>query len=197
LIDHIANKDAVMRKLLTFLLVALLAGCASQPRTVSEAKAKAPEEPRFKVPITSEQEMAATAAVAAMLKDPESARFQGIYGMQWAGHPEVTSICGEVNAKNSYGGYAGFSRFLVAGSLVELWDRNPKYGYSVGNSMITLICTPTTSGPASPDRVSAPATPAAHGSVSGQSKDQQLRELSQQNLPYEEYQKRYRQIMGE
>lgn len=28
-------------------------------------------------------------------------------------------------------------------------------------------------------------------------KEQQLRDLSQQNLPYEEYQKRYRQIMGE
>lgn len=186
-----------MRKLLTIPLVALLAGCASPSGTVSEANTKAPEEPRFKVPITSEQEQVATAAVAGMLKDPESARFQGLYGMQRAALPEVTSICGEVNAKNSYGGYAGFSRFVVVGKHVELWDRNPKYGYSVGNSMITLICTPTTSAPASPGQVSAPATPAAPGSVSSQSKDQQLRELSQQNLPYEEYQKRYKEIVGE
>lgn len=188
-----------MRALLTIPLVALLIGCASQPGTVPEANTKAPEEPRFKVPITSEQEKAATAAVAGMLKDPESARFQGLYGMQRAGHPEVTSICGEVNAKNSYGGYAGFSRFVVVGNLVELWDRHPKYGYSVGNSMIALICTPTTSAPASLGQIpDTPAPqPAAPGGASGQAHEQQLRELTQQNLPYEEYQKRYRQIMGE
>jgi hypothetical protein len=39
-------------------------------------------------------------------------------------------------------------------------------------------------------------SPAPAGASSAY-KDQQLRELSQQNLPYEEYQKRYRQIMGE
>lgn len=172
-----------MRKLLTIPLIALLAGCASPPRAVSVAETKAPEEPRFKVPITSEQEQIAKAAVAGMLKDPESARFQGIYGMQRAGHPEVTSICGEVNAKNSYGGYAGFSRFLVSGSIVELWDRNPKYGYSVGNSLIALICTPTTSAPAPLGPISALATPAAPSSAPSQSRGQQLRELSRQNLP--------------
>lgn len=38
---------------------------------------------------------------------------------------------------------------------------------------------------------------ATAASTAQASKDEQLRELSQQNLPYEEYQKRYQQIMGE
>lgn len=38
------------------------------------------------------------------LKDPRSAEFRNQYG-----------ICGEVNAKNSFGGYTGFKRF-IAGS---------------------------------------------------------------------------------
>lgn len=52
-----------------------------------------------------------------------------------------------------------------------------------------------------PARSSLPAAtggaPAAPAGQSSAYKEQQLRELSQQNLPYEEYQKRYRQIMGE
>lgn len=42
------------------------------------------------------------------------------------------------------------------------------------------------------------AAPAAPGSLSkGQYQQQQIDQLMQQNLPYEEYQKRHRQIMGE
>ncbi|MDC5446163.1 hypothetical protein ACT4Y9_18345 [Acinetobacter baumannii] len=40
--------------------------------------------------------------VSEQLKDPESAEFRNVKG-----------VCGEVNAKNSYGGYTGFKRFIV------------------------------------------------------------------------------------
>lgn len=40
--------------------------------------------------------------VTARLKDPESAQFRS-----------QTGICGEVNAKNSFGGYTGFKRFIA------------------------------------------------------------------------------------
>jgi len=40
------------------------------------------------------------------LKDPDSAKFRGLK-MKWG------TVCGEVNAKNSYGGYAGFRRFYA------------------------------------------------------------------------------------
>ncbi|MDH0520842.1 hypothetical protein [Achromobacter xylosoxidans] len=53
--------------------------------------------------------------VLATLKDPDSAKFRN-----------QKSFCGEVNAKNSYGGYTGFKRFIAAGKdLVVLeGDKN-------------------------------------------------------------------------
>ncbi len=44
------------------------------------------------------------------LKDPESARF----GKMWAARDTegVVTVCGLVNAKNSYGGYTGMSPFI-------------------------------------------------------------------------------------
>lgn len=66
-------------------------------------------------------------SVLANLKDPNSAQFRNQKG-----------FCGEVNAKNSFGGYAGFVRFIAAkkdlvfmendpalasGAFQEAWDR--------------------------------------------------------------------------
>lgn len=52
-------------------------------------------------------------AVLAKLKDPRSAEFRNL-------RPAVTGLylCGEVNAKNSYGGYTGFKKFY------SLWQMN-------------------------------------------------------------------------
>ncbi|BFM75542.1 TPA: hypothetical protein ACSIRU_003761 [Acinetobacter baumannii] len=49
-------------------------------------------------------------AVLSTLKDPDSAQFQNIKG-----------YCGEVNSKNSYGGYVGFKRYVSidGGVLME------------------------------------------------------------------------------
>ncbi len=44
------------------------------------------------------------------LKDPESARFKNLRFVDYKGGK---LICGEVNAKNSYGGYVGFAPFLA------------------------------------------------------------------------------------
>jgi len=48
---------------------------------------------------------AAKAAVTAVLKDPDSAQFRNIVIL------ESGTVCGEVNAKNSFGGYTGFDKF--------------------------------------------------------------------------------------
>ncbi|MDD9321958.1 hypothetical protein M0O54_17895 [Acinetobacter lactucae] len=49
-------------------------------------------------------------AILSTLKDPDSAQFQNIKG-----------YCGEVNSKNSYGGYVGFKRYVSidGGVLME------------------------------------------------------------------------------
>ena len=54
-------------------------------------------------------------AVKAKLKDPDSAQFRGIRFHQ--GKDGVPMACGEVNSKNSFGGYGGFQKFVSAGSV--------------------------------------------------------------------------------
>lgn len=43
------------------------------------------------------------------LKDPSSAQFRNVRIVSWGSQKLV---CGEINAKNSYGGYVGFKRFV-------------------------------------------------------------------------------------
>lgn len=50
--------------------------------------------------------------VADSLKDPGSVQFRGIR------YIEGRAICGEANAKNSYGGYVGFKAFVADGQGV-------------------------------------------------------------------------------
>jgi len=50
-----------------------------------------------------------------LLKDPDSATFQDVHFYSGGGVP-VT--CGEVNAKNGFGGYTGYERFVAAGTLI-------------------------------------------------------------------------------
>lgn len=55
-------------------------------------------------------EKKAIAAVKAELKDADSAKYRDLHALDDKG-----GICGWVNAKNSYGGYAGFSVFYYSG----------------------------------------------------------------------------------
>lgn len=56
---------------------------------------------------------AAEYAVKKRLKDPSSASFSGMFVSWLSGAPVV---CGRVNAKNSFGGFAGHTRFVAAGN---------------------------------------------------------------------------------
>lgn len=53
-------------------------------------------------------------AVKAKLKDPSSAQFRELYVNRGQGMPPMT--CGEVNSKNSFGGFSGYQRFVSAGT---------------------------------------------------------------------------------
>lgn len=50
------------------------------------------------------------------MKDPESTRFRNV---RMRGD---VFVCGEVNSKNSMGGYVGFRRFIVTAGVVDLLD---------------------------------------------------------------------------
>jgi hypothetical protein len=51
------------------------------------------------------------------LKDPESAKFRNIVVVR-------DSVCGEINAKNSMGGYVGYKRFFAVGGVVARIDND-------------------------------------------------------------------------
>lgn len=47
--------------------------------------------------------------IAQMMKDPGSTEFRNVFVSRDA---EGAVVCGEVNSKNSFGGYSGFQRFI-------------------------------------------------------------------------------------
>lgn len=76
--------------------------------------------PPFKMTAKEVAEFAKTSrgAVVSILKDPSSAQFRGMFlshGRELTStsvaHP--VTLCGEINAKNTYGGYVGFRRFVA------------------------------------------------------------------------------------
>ena len=73
------------------------------------------------------QEKTITAAqdsIKATLKDPDSAKFQNIRIADYDGGKVV---CGEINAKNSYGGYVGYKRFVAGISGSTIFDTSSEY----------------------------------------------------------------------
>ena len=73
----------------------------------------------------------AKTAVSKDFKDPEGAKFRniGIYKSK-TGKGGV-SVCGEVNAKNSYGAYTGYTPFVVSEDLVAIAESDGEGLYSV------------------------------------------------------------------
>ena len=66
----------------------------------------------------------AKSAVSNQLKDPSSAQFRNLVEVS----PGV--VCGEVNAKNSFGGYAGFKRFhwtISTKEYAEIINNNDEF----------------------------------------------------------------------
>lgn len=62
---------------------------------------------------------------ADQMKDPDTAKFRGLK-IHAAG--DIRFVCGEINAKNSYGGYVGFKAFLTDGeSTTILEGSTPRY----------------------------------------------------------------------
>lgn len=104
-----------MRSIAIFMFSIALTACAGSGSIVREHAV-----------LTETQRKAVEAAVRQSLKDPESARFGDITAGRSA---DGTTVCGQVNAKNSYGGYTGPARFYgtLSGDnfrLVQLDDTN-------------------------------------------------------------------------
>jgi len=72
------------------------------------------------VPMTPEQETMVIEAVKYELKDPDSAQFRNLFSVEAMSGEQA--ICGEYNARNSFGGYVGFKKFAarIRGGKVDL-----------------------------------------------------------------------------
>lgn len=81
-------------------------------KPLSAAEKKAQQEKWF----GAKTIVAAERAVRASLKDPDSAQFKDVYANYTVEFGVVA--CGQVNAKNSLGGYTGFKRFVSGGKSV-------------------------------------------------------------------------------
>lgn len=102
-----------MRTFAALIASALIVSACSR----SETKAAEPEGESTAIAASNESEVAAVAeAVKAKLKDPASATFRNVRRVPFMGLERSTSkvYCGEVNARNSFGGFSGYSNFVVS-----------------------------------------------------------------------------------
>jgi len=81
----------------------------------------------------------AKTATASILKDPDSAKFRNVRIVRYL---EGKVVCGEVNGKNSYGGYAGFTPFVASQNASTLFHTDSKYPevQEASNAGITAAC---------------------------------------------------------
>lgn len=96
-----------MRNILAIAAVTLLAGCASTGGPASRS------EP-IGVPyvLTAAETKVVEEGVRGDLKDPNSAMFGRMVATRAPADPTSTTVCGFVNAKNSFGGYTGDKPFM-------------------------------------------------------------------------------------
>lgn len=95
------------------LLAALVAGCAAvQP------KPPTPLPPVSQRDATEDEVALALEALKRKAKDPESVQIRGTL-VQVSDKPGGRHMCGEFNAKNSYGGYVGFRPFWAYLSQID------------------------------------------------------------------------------
>lgn len=71
-------------------------------------------------------------AVRSRLKDPNSAEFKDVHFSDAGGTPVA---CGQVNSKNTYGGYTGFQHFVAAGENMAFFERETDDFSKVWNEM--------------------------------------------------------------
>ncbi len=126
-----AQKQAKTKGLSTLITILLLGAAwiwwansePSQPRQLSEQE-------RNELYIDRQQDR-----LRQHLKDQSSAQFRNAYVSNKSGAPVV---CGEVNAKNSFGGYSGFERFISADPVLITLESN--IGRAEMNKLWARVC---------------------------------------------------------
>lgn len=139
-----------MKNIVAIALTLALYGCATgdggvygdiRRSALSEVAGYAKTVKLFLATGTPEQAVQdAKQALADGMKDPSSVQFRNV---RLVNYLDGQVICGEVNAKNSYGGYVGFSPFVASSSAYHLYDNDKKHDLiaSASNAGINVACT--------------------------------------------------------
>jgi len=81
------------------------------PLALAACMANTIEVDTYPAAVSERDRTAAQSAIAYQLKDPDSAKFRDLAGYTTSAGDVI--VCGQVNGKNSFGGYAGFTPFFV------------------------------------------------------------------------------------
>ncbi len=126
-----------MHKLAMMFVVLALAGCANAGAQMQLRAA--PVEP---VSLTPQQLQTVDSTIRGIMKDPDSAKFKNIVSSRRDG---TVYVCGSVNAKNSFGGYVGFSPFRVdieeATGFAKIMSSPNVNGDFIDHDMSKAMCT--------------------------------------------------------
>lgn len=96
-----------MKKIFPIILIFSLVGCEKDQQQKIDDKRRA-------------LDLQVQNIVRGNLKDGESAKFRNQHEM-----------CGEVNAKNSFGGYTGFTRYILTSEKLFLENQYQESDYSI------------------------------------------------------------------
>jgi hypothetical protein len=105
-------------------------GSAAKPKAVAKSAeittvSKKPSSPYADVGKQYAWISAGKDAIRNQLKDPESATFRNVHFYSGGGTPVV---CGEINARNGFGGFTGYERFVSAGTVISATESQVEGG---------------------------------------------------------------------
>ncbi|WP_252108847.1 MULTISPECIES: hypothetical protein [unclassified Halomonas] len=92
--------------------------------------------PKQLIEVEESLEIRAINAVSRDLKDPSSAQFRDIFGVQQLRGGDRVTVCGSVNAKNAYGGYVGYKPFSYTDGSVFIAGQPG----SIESDLVKLAC---------------------------------------------------------
>lgn len=103
-------------------LVAALAFCSPDKDTSTTGtsdEASAPDDPLADESAQMLWIVRSKDGIKARLRDPESAEFENV---RFFSGGKAPAVCGEVNAKNGFGGYTGSQRFIASGEEIAFLE---------------------------------------------------------------------------
>lgn len=112
---HKKKKGSLVKIIVIILVVGYIGAQLSEGKQDNNSSRRTSEGDRISSWIWKSKE-----TVKNRLKDSSSAKFRNVFFCQ--GQDNKPMVCGEVNAKNSFGAYSGYERFIAAGDVMAVLE---------------------------------------------------------------------------